>query len=202
MKKKYVFKIYCFVIVLLVLPCLFCSSNSKVTTVIKKFNGGPVVPRNANSIFIHSIKNRTANIQLDEVLKQKLVKEINLDGRLAVISEYSNADLLMYSSIQKYSIEQLTHDAIGRVDKKRIKIRFMITLQNRKNKKFIFKNEYINSYYNFSEISPPIMSEYFASDTLLQSLAEKAAKKIITGWYTQLMSSMEKGSRMEEVPND
>ncbi len=161
--------------------------------ILNNINGEPVVPRHANKIFLYPFENSTANITLSDKLAIRLKKLINMDGRLTVVKSVEISDLFFKGEIVTFSIQSLDFGTLARPVKKRLLIAARIGLVDNRLKKSIFNNSYIQSFYIFSDILPPVETEITAAEKALHQLAERMLSKIITGWYTDKMTRMEKG---------
>ena len=118
-----------------------------------------------------------------------------MDGRLAVVFEIREADLRLAGMIVKYQIQPIKYGNFGEPIKKRLRVIASITLYDIKKNKEIFYEKGIQSFEEFSDIRPPIISEIHIQDRVLENLARRIAVKTINGWYTKLMTPIEKGKK-------
>jgi hypothetical protein len=177
-----------------------CVSTEKikdpsVKEVLKNFKGEPVVPREANKIIIPAFNNSTGLSFISEKLTLKLREQIRLDGRLAVVSENENADLILNGIIKEYQVQALEYNGFDKPVKKRLRITASVKLFDINNKNEVFYEREIQAFKEFSEIKPPITSETLTSEKVLDDLADRIAFKTINGWYTKLMTPAEKGKK-------
>src|SRR4030042_98272 len=120
-----------------------CDSDTRdteetVRKIIDGFEGEPVVPRNANRLYIVPPVNATGVAELAPRLQNKVREYISLDGRLGVDSDDRNSDLRLEIRISRYIIERMEYDEIGRAVKKRMGITADGRLFNITRKKVIF----------------------------------------------------------------
>jgi hypothetical protein len=180
---------------LLTLSCLSTNKqkDSSIKEVLKNFKGEPVIPREANKIIIPVFNNFTNQPSISLKLNAKLKEQITSDGRLAVVAENDTADLLLNGMIKAYQVQPLKFNGFDKPIQKRLRIIASIKLFDIKKEKEIFFDGYIQAFEEFSDVIPPITSEIQIQDKVLDDLAKRIALKIINGWYTILMTPIEKG---------
>lgn len=167
--------------------------NSSAKEIFQQIYGEPIVPRNAVTINVSEFNDLTTKFHFINKLILKVREFITLDGRLAVVGE--NSDLTLSGSIMTFQIQPLSFTPQGIPVKKRILIACKVTLIDSKNKKVIFKNQPIQSFIEYSDQIPPIMSEIQATDYAIFKLAERIQFQTIHGWHTNLMTPVEKGKK-------
>lgn len=182
---------------LLCLALPACEGIREEGSLVKKLytaiEGEPVVPRNANSIFIATPVNRTSRNDLSARFYVKLKEYIDRDGRLGVTSDDQDADVRLDPIITDIMIQNVTFNDLGQPDRKRMRMRIALSMKNQKKGRTIFSDQIIESFVMYSEISPPITSEEQALDRVLDEGAKRASMKTVTGWYTELMTPQERG---------
>ena len=166
--------------------------GSMVRKVIDGFDGEPVVPRNANRLYILPPANSTERADISPRLYDKVKGYISLDGRLGVDADDNNSDLRLEIRITKYLLERLKFDEVGRAIEKRIWVTADVRLLNIKRKKVIFYEADIQSFKTFSDLVPPIETEVQVMEYVLDDLARRITSKTVTGWYTDQMTIIEK----------
>jgi hypothetical protein len=174
-----------------------CSNNMRdagptAEKIIDSFNGDPVVPQSANTIFIMQPVNSTGLQILAPRLYDKIKEYISLEGRLGVVPDEMNTDLRLEVRIAQYAIERLRFDAVGRPVQKRMRITADVRLLNLKKKKLIFWEADIQAFRVYSELEQRIETELQARDYVLDELAKRITSKTLTGWYTDRMTIIEK----------
>jgi len=173
--------------------CLSYINNGNTTSskVLMKFNGEPVIPRDANRVVVPFFSNFTNKPVLSDKLTLKLRELINMDGRLAIVSESSQADLIVTGKIVHYQIQPIQYDTIGRAVRMRMRIISSVKLRDIRRGETIFFDRGIQAFGVYSDLIPPIETEAQVQDKILKNLARRIAVKIIDGWYTDLMTSVE-----------
>lgn len=187
-----------FFIVLIICLLFECATEQSARTssakeLLQQINGEPIVPRNAVTINVSEFDDVTAKFHFHNKLALKVREFITLDGRLSVVGE--NGDLTLSGSIINFQIQPLVFTAQGIPVKKRILIISKVTLVDSKNKKIIFQNQPIQSFIEYSDHIPPIISEIQAIDQAIYKLAERIQVQTIHGWHTSLMTPVEKGKK-------
>ena len=163
--------------------------------VIARFSGGPIIPENANTIFILQIENLTNIPQLSQSLTVTLRRNISVEGRLAVIEDQSTADLILILRINSYRVQNLEHNKIGVPIRQRLRITAHVSLFDTQRNTFIFKDNEVQSFQNFSQEIMPIQSEIQCREDVLRMMADRVYLMIKTGWHSELLTEMERNRR-------
>lgn len=189
MKSIFIFSIF----VSLAIITGSCSQKRAVSSIVKEIDGDTVVPRDANSIYIHDFTDNSGIVA--DVLVLKIKEEINLDGRLTVVDNVKEADLRLNGRIKSYTVQNIQYGDMGRPIRKRLRIFASVQLHNLKKQTLIFNEPAIQAFQEFSDVITPIETEVFVKDKVIRNLAKRISKKIISGWYTEFMTPIEKGIR-------
>ena len=180
---------------------LTCSSNemkdtaSGATAILDQLSGEPVVPRQANTLYVEPFANSSSIVGLEDKLMTRLNTLVTTDGRLAMVKSEDNADITMQGIIFSSQIQNITFNKFGQADKRRIRILATVKLTDNKKKRVIFNDPEIQAFTEFSEISSPITTEIQAIETVVDNMAKRLLSKIISGWYTDQMLNFEKGQK-------
>jgi hypothetical protein len=167
----------------------------EIGSLLEKINGDTVVPRSANTIQIAPFLNDSQRTELPDRLAFRLGQIIISEGRLAVVNRGEAADILLQGRIIKYQVQTVSFNKFGIPDKKRLLMKVSARLIDVRKNRIIFNDESIQSFAEYSEILPPVTTETRAADTVLDSLARRLHSKIISGWYTEEMTNIEKGKK-------
>ena len=170
-------------------------NDSSIKKAISEINGEPVIPRTANKIHISMFRNFTNVKDLSEKLYVKLKDQLNMDGRLAVVPENIDADLRLDGVITGYEVQPVKFGDLGEPVRKRLRITASLNLIDLNKKKEIFFERSIQAFDEFSDKIPPITTEIKAKNRVIDILAERIALKTVNGWYTKLMTPVEKGKK-------
>lgn len=171
------------------------TSGSAASRLVDEINGGPVVPRNANSIFIGEFTDLSGKGDIARRLAMKVKELINRDGRLAVAPGAAGSDLVLSASVTGFQILPVEYGNQGIAVKKRMRLTASIKLLDTTRGRIIFGDSQVQSFTEYSETVPPVMSEYLAVDSVIDKMAERIRAQTITGWHTDYMTPVEKGKR-------
>ncbi len=181
----------------LIISCgsLYTDKRSTTGVVLGKINGEPVIPRSANRIIIPYFKNFTGEPTVSEKLTLRVRELINMDARLAVVSDSHRADLRLGGKVVLYHIQPIHYSDAGEPVRKRLRIVVSIELKDLKREKEIFSQRQIQAFEIFSDVIPPFASETQVRERVIENLARRVAVNTVSGWYTELMSNIEKGKK-------
>ena len=174
------------------------SGRSSLPKLIDDINGEPVVPRAANRILVPDFRSSIGMSTVAERLTLLVRERISMDGRLAVVKDGEKADLLLEGLVRDYEIQPMEIDRTGRPEKKRMRITASARLVDTAKGRVIFHDREIQAFEIFSDLLPPVRHESLVRESVIQNLARRIALKVITGWYTELMSEVEKGKGPKE----
>ena len=181
----------------LVVSCSSVDTEKRAATgrLLGKINGEPVIPRSANRIIIPYFGNFTGEPFVSDRLTLRLRELISMDGRLAVVSDNNRADLRLNGRVELYHIQPIHYSDAGEPVRKRLRIVAMVELVDLKHGKKIFSEMQVQAFEIFSDVIPPFVPETQVKERVIESLARRVAVKTVSGWYTELMTNIEKGKR-------
>ena len=188
----------CPILFFIVLACAGSKENTirdEPDPFIAKFSGGPIIPENANTIYIAQIENSTNIHGLSQTLGMALRRQIAIEGRLAVIDNYALADLILIVRINSYRVQNLEFNRMGAPSRQRLRITGTASLFNRQTQTFIFRDNEVQSFKVFSQEIMPIQSELQCREDVLRMMADRIHLMIRTGWYSELLTEIERGRR-------
>ena len=177
-----------------------CSSTGdkesyQVPAFSKITSGEPVVPREANKIFIDPNSLRGDLTGVPEMFMTLLKNKISMDGRLAVVPDQNGADLILRYSISRYQVQVISFGNFGRPVKKRMRIIAGVQLIDAVKGRTIITDREIQSFREFSDVIPPVETEVQVLNYVLDGLADRVFAKTVTGWYTHYLTRIEKGRK-------
>jgi hypothetical protein len=193
--KKSVFILTCILIISTGCTLTEKQNSNTVKDVLRTFAGEPVIPRESNRIFIPLFSNLTDQLSIPLKMALRLKEQITADGRLAVVSENDNPELLLKGMINAYQVQPVKYDGFDKPVKKRLRIVASFRLFDIKKEKEILFDGNIQAFEEFSDVIPPIITEIQIQDKVLDDLAKRIALKTIDGWYTRLLTPVEKGKK-------
>ncbi|MCP4133958.1 MAG: hypothetical protein GY754_23510 [bacterium] len=171
------------------------NAGAEVAAVLNKISGEPVVPREANRIFIPPFSNSAREEGFPGKLLLRIKNKINMDGRLTVVNSKTNAHLLLRGGVTGYRVQGVEYDGFRKPVKKRLWVTVSVQLTNLKKGKVIFYERNIQSFKAYSDVVFPIISDSQAEESVLEDMAKRISLKVITGWYTEQMTNIEKGEQ-------
>ncbi len=172
--------------------CTSTTNSAESPALFQGFNGVPVLPQDANRIFIAPIHNNTSFRQGESLLRNRLGRLISREGRLSVIESETGADLLLKIAITSYSVQPLTYDRNGRLDRQRLRITVSSAMNDCQRNRLIFRENGIQAFLEFSEITFPIRTQAQTAEEVVSLLADRLYSKIKSGWYTEHLTDIEK----------
>ncbi len=177
--------------------CMTGSTGERVPikNVLKSMNGEPVVPREANRIRIPVFSNGMGITSLCERLTLRVRELIFQDGRLAVVGDDNEAELVLKGNILLYQVQPIKYNDLGLAVKKRIRMVASVQLVDIARGKVIFNEAEIQAFEVFSDLVPPVVTEESAREKVIESLARRIALQTSSGWYTELMTPVEKARK-------
>lgn len=181
------------IIIISISSCISFEDNKQDDTILKKFSGDNVIPENANTIKLEKFSDRSNSDKAGR-LRTKIKEQLTSDGRLAVLDSL-NTDLVLRGQITEFFIKGLSFDAAQMPLLKRIKITASIKLIDKKHNKIIFIENDIQAFLNYSESISPVKNDMQAEEEVLEMLAKRISKKVLSGWYTEYMNKMERGTK-------
>ncbi len=187
--------------VFLLLFAAGCASDSesidpRVRKVLESINGEPVVPRKANRILI-PLFSETSFVMpgISRTLTQRVRDLVAQDGRLAVVERREEAQLELLGQVLLYQIQPQRYNEMGLPLIKRMRIVASVRLLDRQRNKVVFFDKDVQAFDNYSEIAAPVSSEETVRERVIETLAKRIALQAVTGWYTDLMTPVEKMKR-------
>jgi len=187
--QKFIMKNILFILMVLPVLLISCSSlqeaPSQIANVIEKSSGETIIPRNANSLFIYPVKNKTSRQDIEDKMMRGIKNKISLEGRVALVVDIRSAELSLECIINNYIIEAIEFRDIGRPVRMRLKIFISAKLYDRKRDKVIFFDPEMQSYKIFSDVLTPVETEEQALDFVIDNLTNRIMEKTRTGWDTK-----------------
>jgi hypothetical protein len=164
-----------------------------VGRVITSINGEPVVPRQANKIFIGDFEVASGDTRVAHRLVTRIRDFINTDGRLVTVRERMMAEKELTGRIASIESQAVEFGAHREPVRRRLRILTRVSLFNLSTGKTIFAERPVQAFSTFSEVVQPITPEPVALDSVIEELAKRVALQTVSGWYTERMTSVEKG---------
>ncbi len=174
--------------ILLILSVIVCSCSTaeKDAPVISRiFKGNRFLPEAVNRIYIDKITNENINITLTEALNSSLKRKINLGEKLAVVDSAEKSDMTLRIDLGNYSSEAVKYNSSGEVEVTKLRLCSYVWLISTQTGEEKIKNKKIESDFVYSEITPPVMNEFRAINSLADQMADRIISVVSTGWYVE-----------------
>ena len=186
--------------VVLIISTSGCDSegNDKAVPVkklIESIDGETVVPRDANTLYVGPFDYKAGTGEISRMLYEKLNELLKIDGRLAVVDKDDNPDLTLLAKLTDFQVQGIDYNDVGKPQKQRMRILISLKMINNKKGKLIFYEDDIQSFREFSEVVPPVERGPEVRKIVIENMAQRIYQKIITGWYTEYLTPLEKGKR-------
>ena len=186
-------KYFIFITISTILSCTSLQeAPSQIANVIDKSTGETIIPRNANSLFIYPINNKSRRYDIEDKIMMSIRNKISLEGRLALVPDLKSAELSLECIVNNYIIENIEYRDIGRPVKMRLKILISARLYDLKRQKIIFSDPEMQSFKIYSDILSPIETEDQALEFVINNLTDRIIEKVRTGWDTKYKFPEEK----------
>jgi len=163
---------------------LGCSSGEKSTSVLTKtFKGTRFLSGSVNRIYIDKISDGNINSMVMDTFASSLRNRINLNKNLSVVDSPDDSDLILKVWLAGYSSEPVKINSSGIVEERKLRIDSFVRLISTSTGEEKIKKKYVDSVQYYSEINPPVTSEFKAVTALTDLLSDRVVSVVITGWY-------------------
>lgn len=161
-----------------------CSSGGEVNSVISQtFKGDRLLHEGVNRIYIDKIYDGNISDAVKDIFKSSLGTRINLSKKLAVVDSPEKSDLILKVMLTGFSSEPVKFNSLGTIEEKKLRIDSFIWLISPLTGEEQLRKKRVVSEQFYSEVNPPVMSEYRAISLLTDQLSDRIVSVIITGWY-------------------
>lgn len=181
-------------IIAIIAVCTFLFSCSVIkessdTNVRGLFEGGEIIPADATKIYIRKFSSENnINFNTIELLNQ-LKRNLNIDERLNIVDNDEDAEIILSGRITTYTIQPVKFTPQRIAELKRMRLTIALTLYNTDTDKTIFQNRPVEAMHEFSDINPPVETEFRAELNLIDKIIPKIISQLFTGWYTDKFES-------------
>ncbi len=161
-----------------------CLAGEKNASVLEKtFKGNRLLSEGVNRIYIDKISDGYINSIVIESVDSSLRNKINLNKNLSVVNSPEFSDMILKVWLTSYISEPVKFNSSGIIEERRLKIDSFICLISSTTGEEIIKKKYIDSVQFYSDVIPPVTSEFKAITGLTDMLSERIVSVLITGWY-------------------
>lgn len=153
------------------------------------FEGGEIIPSDATKIYIRQFSSHSnKNFNIIELMN-RLKRSLKIDGRLNVIDNDKDAEIILTGEVRAYTIQPVKFNTQRIPEIKRMRLTIALTLYNSNTGKTVFQNRIIEAMYEFSDITSPVETEFRAELNLIDKIIPDIISKIFTGWHTEKFDS-------------
>lgn len=175
-----------FVLLLMSVAVFGCSTTGKNDPVVSKiFKGNRLVPEAVNRVYIDSITGGHINSAVRDNLLLSLERKLNGEKKLALVHSPEKSDLKLRVHLERFSSEAVKHNVSGDVDESKLRIECLVWIISSQNGDEIIKEKKVDAEQMYSEINPPVITEFRAITLLTDKLAGRIISVILTGWYLE-----------------
>jgi hypothetical protein len=97
--------------------------------------------------------------------------------------------------VTMYQVQPVRYNDSGEPVTKRMRITASVRLIDLRKGREILRENNVQAFGEFSELVAPVSSEIQTRERVSDMLAKRLAMKIASGWYTELMTGVERGKR-------
>jgi len=188
--------IFCLLFALLVAGCASGQNESEKRTKKPVIDGGEIIPRNYQTIYIHNFDNKTYEGGLSGSLKDYLILEFGADGRFMLEDKKESAELLIFGTIELFSLQPRNIDQFGQAQSFNMTIIVSVRarVQNGDEQNLVLPDtKTVRFDTTYSPRIAPFESRQIAIDRLLSGLARRVHIAVVKGWYSELKTPEELG---------
>jgi len=179
-------------IIIIFISCNSVNKKNNSNSILENIDGEPVIPRNANKLYI-IIENN--NYIFSQKLLYKIKEQIRMKGRLALVDDVSRAEISLIIKIILYQIQPVKYGKFGHPEQERIRIVVSLRLIDLKKKKIILYDPKIEAFKKYSTIKFSNRNNFQIRDMVLNELVDRIVSKSSTGWYTNFLTDIEKRNK-------
>ncbi len=137
------------------------------------------LPPNLKTLYIPQVVNRTSQFGLNEQLTNDLVKAFVDNGRLKVVNEADQADLILETILSGYDNKPYSFDPQQSVQQYQVMITLQVNCKNVKENNLLWNSGNLAQNSNYDHTSE---SEESAQQECLKKLAEDVVTRTLTVW--------------------
>lgn len=143
-----------------------------------KTTGESILPASVNSIHIAVFNNQTLQYGVEDRLTDRVVNEFEFNARLH-IENRNNADIILTGIITRADFQPFSYDEDNVVKEYQLRMEVRISLHDRVNDTYIFKDEIIRGETTYDV---DLSTEDQAIDEVIVDLAEDIVRRCIEGY--------------------
>jgi len=163
-----------------------CSTWENVNSILSQtFKGNRLLPEGVSRIYIDKVSDGSISSTVKESFESSLKKRINFSGKLSLVETPENSDLTLKISLFGFSSAPIKFDSSGKAVENKLRLYAHVWINASSTGEEKVKRIKVEAWQFYSEINPPIMSEFNAITGLTDQMAERIVSVVITGWYRE-----------------
>ena len=140
-----------------------------------------LIPAGTHTIAIQAFGNGTIRYELARVLPQDITREFHSRTKYSIITDASQADLVMKGTVTNVSTIPATSDPVtGRATSVQVVVAIQITLTDRHTGKLLYTNAGVPEFRERYEVATDAKSYFDESGAALQRLSRDVAKGVVS----------------------
>jgi hypothetical protein len=144
------------------------------------------IPPNVNDVYLSPIENQSSETGLENILSDMVTQQLLADGRVDLV-ERENAQVVLIGTITNYQRIPLIYNDQDIVQQYKVRVEMDITLKDPKTGEILNQFDNIFRETTYSDINPPIETEFSAQERVLRKLARDVVSVMVEGWpYLEL----------------
>jgi len=173
------------IIILFMLTFLVsCSTGGKTGSAISKmFKGNRMLPEGTGRVYLEIISENDIDSSIRDALLESVTMKINTSQQLSLVDTRDAGDLVVKVMLTGFFSDPVKFNSSGVVVLKKIRIDSLVWLTATATGEEKLRNKKVESEMFYSDVDPPVLSEYKALTVLTDLHADRVVSVISTGWY-------------------
>ena len=137
------------------------------------------LPGNIRTIQVPSFVNRTTRVELEQRVTSAIAEEMVSRGRLTLVNEPKNADVILRGSIESFGLTPVEYNREGTATRYQVTVAARIELVDHRNEdKVLWKNDQYLFTENYS-INLQLADAFDQETRAIREIAEKFAESVV-----------------------
>ncbi|MGM0381460.1 MAG: LPS assembly lipoprotein LptE [bacterium] len=143
--------------------------------------GSHSIPTNVRDLAVVPFDNSSAEPGLENILTDEIIQQLLAEGQLNLVKP-EEADVILRGNIDRYRRIPMIYDERDRVQQYRVRVEINYKLIDPATDRALRTFEDIYRQSTYSEVVPPIETEYDAQERVLFQLARDVVTSVVEGW--------------------
>lgn len=165
--------------------CTSCKSDYTDSVVSQVFRGNRPLPTGVSRIFIEMMPDVIINDAVKDTFSKAMNTRISKSEQLSLVSSPGESDLVLKVSFTEYSSEPVKVNSSGTVEKYKLRLVSFVWIISPSTGDEKVRQKKVDAELVYSELIPPVMSEYQAISALTDQLADRVISVVSTGFYRE-----------------